>query len=116
MRVLLDENLPLEFAAELAGHEVTSVRGLGGAGRQNGALMKRAATACDVFVTMDRNIPHQQDIPALPFGVIVLAAYSNRLADLRPKVAELSRAIPAARPGVLQRDGRFDFAVQREQD
>lgn len=105
MRVLLDENLPLEFAAELAGHEVTSVRGLGWAGLQNGALMNRAATACDVFVTMARNIPHQQDIPALPFGGIVLAAHSNRLADLRPKVAELLRAIPAARPGVLQRVG-----------
>ncbi|MCR4341960.1 MAG: hypothetical protein NUW01_18950 [Gemmatimonadaceae bacterium] len=55
MRVLLDENLPLEFAAEIHGHKVSTVRGRGWAGLQNGALMKEAAAVCDVFVTMDKN-------------------------------------------------------------
>jgi len=74
VRVLLDENLPLEFAAEIPGHDVATVRGLGWAGLQNGALMRQAADACDVFVTMDKSIPHQQHIPAMPFGVVLLAA------------------------------------------
>lgn len=105
MRVLLDENLPLEFAAEILGHDVATVRGLGWDGQKNGALMKQAATACDVFVTMDRNIPHQQNIGALQFGVILLQAHSNRIEDLRPIVKSLQRAILDARPGVLQRVG-----------
>jgi len=105
VRVLLDENLPVDFAALVAGHEVVTVRGLGWAGTQNGELMQRAAAVCDVFVTMDRNIPHQQHIPGLPFGVILLASHSNRLADLRPHVAALLAAIPRAKPGVLQRVG-----------
>ena len=67
--------------------------------------MQRAAMMCDVFVTMDRNIPHQQHVPALPFGVILLTAYSNRLSHLRPLVAELLLAIAAARPGELQHVG-----------
>lgn len=105
MRVLLDENLPLEFAAEIVGHEVVTVRGLGWDGLKNGALMQRAATACDVFVTMDRNIPHQQNIRALRFGVILLQAHSNRIEDLRLIVMLLQQAILDARPGVLQRIG-----------
>ena len=105
MRVLLDENLPLEFAAEIVDHEVLTVRGLGWDGLKNGALMQRAATACDVFVTMDRNIPHQQNIGALRFGVILLQAHSNRIEDLRPIVTVLLHAILDARPGVLQRVG-----------
>ena len=105
MRVLLDENLPVDFAALVADYEIVTVRGLGWAGTQNGELMRRAAAVCDVFVTMDRNIPHQQHIPGLPIGVILLVAHSNRLADLRPHVAALLAAIPRAKPGVLQRVG-----------
>ena len=105
MRVLLDENLPLEFAAEIPGHDVATVRGLGWAGLQNGALMRQAADACDVFVTMDKSIPHQQHIPAMPFGVILLAAHSNRMTDLRPCIPELLGAIATSRPGALQRVG-----------
>jgi hypothetical protein len=105
VRVLLDENLPLEFAAEIQGYDVATVRGLGWAGLQNGVLMERAAAKYDVFVTMDKNIPHQQNIAALSFGVILLTAHSNRLADLRPCVPELLRAVAAARPEVLRRVG-----------
>ena len=67
--------------------------------------MQRAAAICDLFVTMDRNIPHQQNILALSFGVILLSAHSNRLIHLRPIVADLLRAIAVARPGELQRIG-----------
>jgi len=105
VRVLLDENLPLEFAAEIVGFPVATVRGLGWSGTQNGELMRRATPVCDVFVTMDRNLPHQQNIPALSFGVIVVYAYSNRLTDLRPIVPELLAAIPTAAPGTWVRVG-----------
>ena len=105
MRVLLDENLPLEFAAEIVGFSVATVRGLGWSGTKNGELMRRAAPICDVFVTMDRNFPYQQNIPALSFGVIVVYAHSNRLTDLRPIVPELLAAIPAAAAGTWVRVG-----------
>ena len=104
-RGLLDENLPVDFAAPVVGHEVGTVRGLGWAGTQNGELMRRTASVCEVFVTMDRNIPHQQHIPGLPFGVILLAAHSNRLTDLRVHAEALRAAVPSARPGERQRVG-----------
>ena len=105
MRVLLDENLPLEFAAEIVGFPVATVRGPGWSGVQNGELMRRAAPICDVFVTMDRNLLYQQNVPALSFGVIVVHAHSNRLIDLRPLVPELLAAIPTATPGTWVRVG-----------
>jgi len=105
VRVLLDENLPLDLAAEIRGHEVNTVRGLGWTGIENGELMRLAATACDVFVTMDQNLPHQQHLPRLPFGVILLRAPSNRLLHLRPLVAALLRAIDMIKSGELQRVG-----------
>lgn len=105
MRILLDENIPVDFAAELPGHEVNTVVRLGWAGVLNGELMRRAAECCDVFVTLDRNIEFQQNIPALPFGVIVVRAISNRMVHLRPLAPAILLAISANRPGELQKVG-----------
>jgi hypothetical protein len=102
VRVLLDENLPHDLASVLTGHVVFTVQGLGWAGTKNGALLKRAGGECDVFVTIDGNIEHQQSIASLSFGVVVIGAASNRMADLRPVVPELLRAIDAVRPGEVR--------------
>jgi len=59
----------------------------------------------NAFITMDRAIEFQQNIPALPFGVILVRAESNRMPHLRPLVPAILDAIAAARPGQLQRVG-----------
>jgi len=41
MRVLLDEQLPIELSSELRGHTVETVVGRGGAGIKNGELLRR---------------------------------------------------------------------------
>lgn len=105
MRVLLDENLPVDFAAELPGHEVSTVVGLGWSGVLNGELMHRAISCCDVFVPLDRNIEFQQNISTLPFGVVVVRSRSNRLVHLRPLAAAVLAAIGNAQAGRLQTVG-----------
>ena len=105
MRVLLDENLPHDLAGALTGHTVSTVQGLGWAGIQNGALLKRASDVCDIFISMDGNIEHQQSLTRLSFGVVVLHAASNRMADLLPIVPELREAIPTVRPGEVRHVG-----------
>lgn len=105
MRILLDENIPVDFAAELRGHDVSTVIELGWSGVLNGELMRRAREYCDVFITLDRNIEFQQNISVLPFGVIVVRAVSNRMVHLRPLAAEILLAISAAKPGQLQEVG-----------
>ena len=105
MRILLDENIPIDFAAELQGHEVYTVVGLGWSGVLNGELMRRARQCCDVFVTLDHNIEFQQNIPLLPFGVIIIRAISNRMVHLHPLASAVLLAVSAAEAGSLQKVG-----------
>lgn len=113
MRVLLDENLPHDLTKVLTGHVAFTVQGLGWAGTKNGALLNRASGECDVFVTMDRNLQRQQTLATLPFGVVVIGAASNRMADLLPVVPDLLRAIDAVRPGEVQHVGMSPGGQER---
>ena len=105
MRVLLDENLPHDLAGALTGHAVSTVQSLGWAGTSNGALLRRASAVCDVFISMDGNIEHQQHLAGMSFGVVVIEAPSNRMADLLPVVPELLHAVDAVRCGEVRRVG-----------
>lgn len=82
-RVLLDENLPRLLTRELPGFFVQTVAEAGWAGTKNGALLRLADTKFDIFVTADRRLPHQQALGRAQLGVIVLAAGSTKLEDLR---------------------------------
>lgn len=89
MRILLDESLPKELAAELTGHEVQTVQQMGWSSLKNGELLARAADRFDLFLTADQNLRYQQNLSTLPLAVVVLIAKSNRLQDLRPLLPEL---------------------------
>jgi len=71
VRVLLDEHLPVDLVPELQGHDVDTVVGRGWAGVKNSELLRRVRDQYNAFITMDRAIEFQQNIPALPFGVIL---------------------------------------------
>ena len=105
VRILLDENIPVDLAADLAGHDVETVMGLGWTGVANGTLLTRASGRFDAFLTMDRNIEFQQQIPELPFGVIVLRAPSNRLIHLRPLLPAILGILTVLAPGQLRYAG-----------
>jgi hypothetical protein len=64
VRVLLDESVPHDLVPLLVGHDVQTVQGRGWAGTKNGALLALAEPDFDVFLTADRNIPHQQNLAA----------------------------------------------------
>jgi hypothetical protein len=85
----------------LVGHDVRTARQMGWASIKNGELLALASERFDVFVTVDRNLRHQQNIRALPIAIIVLHAKTNRLADLLPLVSNLLAAIRSAKPGVV---------------
>jgi hypothetical protein len=69
---------------------------------KNGELLVLAAKEFDVFVTVDRNLSFQQNLPAFAISVVVLRASSNRLADLKPLVPELLARIPSAKKGAVE--------------
>jgi hypothetical protein len=100
VRILLDENLDWRLRRGLPGHEVDSVPLIGWAGMKNGKLLARAVEGgYEVFVTMDRGIPHQQNLAATPIRIARLAAVSNRLADTLPLMPVLLGALLHLKPG-----------------
>ena len=54
MRVLLDECVPRALRNDIPGHEVRTVAEAGWAGVKNGELLRLAAAAFDVLITVDR--------------------------------------------------------------
>ena len=84
MRVLLDECLPRKLKNTLPGHQVRTVPEMGWSGFANGKLLALIRDQFDFFVTVDRNLQFQQKIAPISFGVLVVSALSNRLADLLP--------------------------------
>jgi len=87
------------LSREVLGHEVWTARQMGWSTTKNGDLLALAAKEFDVFVTVDRNLAFQQNLPAFSIAVIVLRAKTNRLADLQPLVPKLLVSIPTAKPG-----------------
>jgi len=65
----------------------------------NRAIAFAASGNQDAFVTVDRNLAFQQRIDKLALAVVILRARSNRLADLRPLVPALLRALSQAQAG-----------------
>lgn len=99
MRVLLDECLPRRLKKYLPGHDVKTVPEAGLAGTENGDLLALIPGRFDAFVTIDQKIAREHDLAAAPFGVVVLRARSNRLADLRPLAARILDALGTLQPG-----------------
>ena len=102
MRVLLDENLPVDLATELVGHEVATVSSLGWRGIKNSEILHRAQGIVEVLVTMDRNLEFQQNITGFDLCVVLVLAPS---VHLHPNVPAILEAIAAGRAGELIRVG-----------
>ena len=71
---------------------------MGWSGIKNGKLLALAASEFDVFITVDNNLPYQQNLTALSVAVIVLDAMSNELPALLPLVPVLERALSSLKP------------------
>jgi len=99
MRVILDECLPRRLSRELPGHDVTTVPAAGWAGVVNGALLRRISGSYEAFVTIDGNLPAQQNTGNLDFAVIVLRARTNKIEDLRPLIPNILAALLSTKPG-----------------
>lgn len=91
MKILLDESLPRKLQDDFGTeHEVFTVKDKEWLGQKNGALLKiMIENEFKIFVTVDRNLPYQQNTDRLPFTIFVLCAIDNRretLALLIPKL------------------------------
>jgi len=71
---------------------------MGWSGVKNGRLLALAAADFDAFITVDKNMPYQQNLASLPISVVLLDALSNELTALLPLVPNLERALSSLTP------------------
>jgi hypothetical protein len=81
---LLDECLDERLRLLFSGHDCHSARYAGLAGLKNGELLLAAeAAGFEVIVTVDQNIPDQQNLGSRKVALFILCAPTNRLRDLQ---------------------------------
>jgi len=88
MKILLDESLPSKLKNDFPpDHEIFSVRDMNWLGKKNGELLQLIIeNKFEIFVTVDRNLPYQQNLQRLPFTIFVLCAVNNRRDTLQKLV------------------------------
>lgn len=93
MKILLDENLPTKLRVEFGeNHEVFTVGFMGWSGKKNGELLGLMVYhGFDALVTLDKNIPFQQNVEKFPIRYFVLDAEENRIATLQPYIMALQK-------------------------
>ena len=101
MWVLLDECLPRRLKRELVGHDVITVPEAGWSSKKKDEVLSLASGSYDAFITIESNLAYQQRVVGLSFGVLVLRARSNRLADLQPLVPAILNALAGLKPGEI---------------
>lgn len=103
MKLLLDECLDRRLKSGLPGHDVFTVGEMGWAGIKNGRLLVLAQSEFEIFITGDRNLAFQQNVPAFQLAVIVLEAATIRLADTMPLMPKVLAALLTVTPGTVTR-------------
>lgn len=102
MRVLLDENVPVELADELPDHEVVHLKNLGWKGISNGELLRRAAEArFDALVTGDSHLPDQQNLAAFDVAVVQLRPRRLVMDQVRTMIPAIEQAFRSGKPGAV---------------
>ena len=103
MKLLLDECVTRRLKREFANHEVHTVDEAGFKGLENGDLLKAASGKYEVLVTVDRNLPYQQNISGLDIAILVLAAKRNSYVRLKPLMPRALIALESLKAGDISR-------------
>lgn len=83
MRLLLDNNIHVDFARELPEFDVTHCRDLGWQKLLNGALVRAASERFDILLTIDKNMRYQTSLKGLSIAVVIFDAKNDRIEELK---------------------------------
>ena len=87
MRLLIDECVDERLRLLFPGHDCQTARFANLAGLKNGLLLEAAeAAGFEVLITVDQNIPDQQNLAGRRISLMILCGPTNRLRDLEPLV------------------------------
>ena len=102
MRLLLDECVPRPLLRDLTGHDAHHVVDMGWSSKRNGERLKlMLSDRFDALLTVDQNLPFQQNLRASGIGVVVVVARTNRVKELQPLMPKILTALSTVKPGEL---------------
>ena len=102
MKLLIDECIDERLRLSFPEHDCRTARFAGLAGLKNGQLLEAAeAAGFDVLITVDQNIPDQQNLSGRRLSLLILCAGTNRLRDLLPLVAATNAALGSVGHGAV---------------
>jgi hypothetical protein len=103
----LDECVPQDFCKSFVDDECHAARRVGLGGKKNGELLNAAEHAgFEVLITVDQNMPHQQNLDGRGLALLIIHAQSNKLRDLLPHVPACLTGLRRIQSGQVLRVGR----------
>ncbi|HEX8152269.1 MAG TPA: DUF5615 family PIN-like protein [Thermoanaerobaculia bacterium] len=99
MRILVDECVDWRLLRDLTAYEAKTVKQLGWEHAADRLLLSVAAREFDVLLTVDKDLPAEQNIASLDIAVVVLRGRTTRLANLRELLEPLYQVLQTIRPG-----------------
>ena len=102
MRLLLDECVDWRLLRYLAEHNAKTLKQIGWEKIDDGALLRLAASQFDVFITVDKDLPYQQNVSMYQLAVIILRGRTTRLPDLVALLPLLQKVLEAPRFGEFE--------------
>ncbi|MBM2816244.1 MAG: hypothetical protein HW421_3006 [Ignavibacteria bacterium] len=102
MKILLDENIPINLKRELSDFEVFTVRDMNWDSYKNGDLLKSAIqSGFNVLITTDKNLQFQQNIKKFKIAVIVLDVLLLKWSYIEPLLPHIIELLPNVENGQI---------------
>jgi predicted nuclease of predicted toxin-antitoxin system len=108
VKVLLDENIPVQLRNALDRHEIASVndKAVGWKNISNGHLLSAMEGRFDLLITSDRNIYAQQNLAGRTIAILVLPTNRrNEVLAMAHRIAAVIDQMLAGQYAVLERNG-----------
>lgn len=103
MRILFDQCVPKRLRRLLPGHWVRTTGEMGWGEYQNGRLLALAQSQFDVLLTVDKNIPYQQNMSGRPIALLIVDAKNNTVPTLATAMPAVLALLPTVLPGQVYR-------------
>ncbi len=102
MRILLDECVHAGIKRAFPDDEVKTVPEAGWSGIKNGRLLSLIAGNFDVFLTIDQNIRHQQNLNDVPFAILFVSVTNNTMESYVPLFDLIKESAHRLRPSEIK--------------
>lgn len=97
MRILVDEDVPVQINQGPTTHNVRTVQQMGWGSLDNGELLALSEGRFDVFITADKNLKHQQNLSGLNIAVLQLS--TNKRRPIEGNFPRIRDAVDGLKPG-----------------